>query len=51
MRGESGVAHARSQDFLKGVTLMSNVYVYICKKQGCKTRGVWGMLPQEIFRN
>ena len=27
---------------------MSNLYVCICKKQGCKTRGVWGDAPLEI---
>ena len=32
--------------YRRGVTWMSNVYVYMYK--ACKTRGVWGYAPQEI---
>ena len=40
---------ARSQDFLNGVTSMSNVYVCYINKQAGKTRGGWGDAPPENF--
>ena len=47
--GEENHLRPVARIFWRGVMLMSNVYVCICKTQGRKTRGIWGDAPPGNF--